>query len=124
VVEPEVIPPPPEPAAEVRDERPAPWEEDGPPDIPPPDMGGSDDLFDAPPPEQPAPDKAAFGKAASYVISFGKFKGKALDDVASTDRGLGYLVWLSKRSDTDAETLAAVRAYLSNPVIADEVAKL
>ena len=68
-----------------------------------------------------------FKQAANFVMPFGKYRGRALDKIAEDDAGLEYLDWLRgvraaehKASDIDQ----ALRAYLADPAIAADLAKL
>ena len=72
--------------------------------------------------------------AGNFVMSFGKFAGQSLDEVAGTDAGLRYLDWLLGELEAGvrmgftlgerrAKTLVALRLYLTDPAIAREVAR-
>lgn len=71
-----------------------------------------------------------FAEAAAFVLPWGKYKGMALDKIAETDEGLRYLDWLYGERGCNPKTVqystidAALIAYLNDPTIAKDVAKL
>lgn len=75
------------------------------------------------------PANMPFKDAAGYVLTFGKYRGRTLDDVASTDDGLLYLDWLEGtdrpgHNRLDYWTGLALRSYLADTTIARDVEKL
>lgn len=70
-----------------------------------------------------------FKEAAAFVMPYGINKGRKLDDIATTDLGLLYLDWLRGERGSDAFSTSsrvndALIAYLDDPTIAADVAKL
>ncbi len=72
--------------------------------------------------------KMPFAQAAARPLYFGKYRGRTLDDIGSTDDGLLYLDWLLSRHDPtnfygrlDSGTLESLTAYLGDPTIAKEL---
>jgi hypothetical protein len=75
-----------------------------------------------------------FKEAAEYQMPFGHYAGQTLDNIAKTDRGLGYLGWLRDErakqtkdrtpSANARETTQMLAAYLDDPVIAKDLAAL
>ncbi len=65
-----------------------------------------------------------FAEAKHFKLPFGKFRGQALDYIAKTDQGLLYLDWLVGQSFAGSHVLEHLRAYLGDPTIAAEVARL
>ena len=67
--------------------------------------------------------KPMFKEAAAFVLSFGKYRGVTLDAIAVTDDGLKYLDWLrGERGGSKRD--AALAAYLDDPAIKREVARV
>lgn len=68
-----------------------------------------------------------FREAQNFIVPFGKYRGKSIDVVASTDDGLLYLDWLrgsrieSNKSDVFDTALAT---YLEDATIARELSNL
>ena len=71
-----------------------------------------------------------FRDAAQFRMPFGKYAGKTLDDIATTDQGLIYLDWLrgEREKDRVATNSSAVNealaAYLDDKTIAADVERL
>ena len=65
-----------------------------------------------------------FKEAADYVLKFGKYTGKTLDAVASSDVGLVYLDWARGTLRLAFHTKNAICSYLDDPTIAKDLAKL
>jgi len=68
-----------------------------------------------------------YAEATRFVLTFGRYKGAALDDIARTDAGLLYLDWLRgeyEKSKRDDATKRALCAYLDDPSIAKDVTTL
>lgn len=67
-------------------------------------------------------------KEASLVkIPFGKYKGQAIDSVASSDNGLRYLDWLYDQrqgSSNFKEFNEALDIYMNDPSIKEEIRRL
>lgn len=82
----------------------------------------------------PAVATTSFKTAAEFVLPFGQYKGKTIDQVGTTDEGLLYLDWLRGELDRDAakDRLAPAKldihlhlsTYLDDPVIASDTARL
>ncbi len=62
--------------------------------------------------------------ARAYVMQFGKYTGRTLDEIASTDAGLRYLDWMRGALRLDFHTKNAVEAYLDDPTISADLEKL
>lgn len=64
-----------------------------------------------------------FTQASTFVMPFGKHRGKSLDQIASTDEGLRYLDWLRGESGEQDQRPAArhIRAYLDDVSIQREL---
>jgi len=59
---------------------------------------------------------------SDYVMPFGKYEGKTLNEIANTDKGLLYLDWCVREWPVDnAKTLLKIQLriqeYLSEPTI-------
>jgi hypothetical protein len=71
--------------------------------------------------------ETTYAEAARFKLTFGRYKGAALDDIARSDAGLLYLDWLrgeyDKSKPADA-TKSALCAYLDNPTIAKDLSRL
>ena len=70
-----------------------------------------------------------FRSAAAFVMPFGQYKGKTLDEIAQTDKGLLYLDWLlgerdKKENDEPKMVDHALVAYLSDETIQHDLEKL
>lgn len=69
-----------------------------------------------------------FSEASAFPMPYGKYFGRTLDDIASTDAGLLYLDWvrgITKPERPDLNPLyLALRAYLDDPTISKDVAEL
>jgi len=65
-----------------------------------------------------------FRIAADTVINFGKYSGKTIDEVATSDEGLLYLDWLRGARPTDLKFRAALHLYLDDVTIAECLKKL
>ncbi len=69
----------------------------------------------------------SYAESTRFVLTFGRYKGAALDDIARTDAGLLYLDWLRgeyEKSKRDDAAKRALIAYLSDPSIARDVTSL
>lgn len=64
-----------------------------------------------------------FKEAGQFRMPFGKYKGRTLDGIASSDDGLRYLDWLlgEQNAQRRPEWGDAVEAYLSDPSIQREL---
>jgi uncharacterized protein (DUF3820 family) len=61
-----------------------------------------------------------FNQAKKYIIPFGKFKGRTIDDIATTDDGLKYLDWLY--GETSPGTVKnMLKIYLEDETIAKQL---
>ncbi len=70
-----------------------------------------------------------FGEAKEVRLGGGRYRGKTLDQVASTNRGLMYLDWLRSVVEPDPDkyfwvNVEALRAYLDDPDISKEINQL
>lgn len=76
-----------------------------------------------------------YTEAAQFRMLFGKYQGRALDEIATKDQGLSYLGWMRDKlsyenkvlktlSANMRETLAMLDVYLSDAVIAKDLAGL
>lgn len=66
-----------------------------------------------------------FLEARDFKLTFGKYQGKTLDDVASTDAGLKYLDWLYGEKETETGAVTdALRVYLADEAIARDLRRL
>lgn len=72
-----------------------------------------------------------FSEASAYMLPYGQYRGKTMDDVARSDRGLRYLDHMrgvlesvAHRTPNDQEFLQALSAYLNDPVIAKDLESL
>ncbi len=66
----------------------------------------------------------SFKDAAAVRLSFGKHKGRSLDEIASTDEGLRYLDWLVEEKIYDKWLRAALDIYMDDPAIKKELEDL
>jgi predicted alpha/beta hydrolase len=69
-------------------------------------------------------ERVPFATAAAYVIRFGKYRGKTVDEIASSNGGLRYLDWMRGALHLDFHTANAVCSYLEDPTIAKDLAEL
>jgi hypothetical protein len=69
-----------------------------------------------------------FSEAAATVMPWGMYRGKTIDQIAETDRGLAWLDWMRGELDRDAVGKHgihdAIKTYLADPTIASDLAKL
>jgi uncharacterized protein (DUF3820 family) len=66
-----------------------------------------------------------FDQAKTFVMPFGKHKGRTLEQIASDDEGLQYLDWLfGERGDGGFQLDRALVAYLEDPSIQKELEDL
>lgn len=68
-----------------------------------------------------------FATAKAHRLTFGKYYGKTLDEIGSTDQGLLYLDYMRgeiEKAGNRRTVLAALAAYLDDPTVAGDVAKL
>jgi hypothetical protein len=59
--------------------------------------------------------------AAKWIITFGKFKGKRIDEIGSRNDGLKYLDWLVGQDWLNSGTREAIKTYLGTPSIAKDL---
>jgi hypothetical protein len=64
-----------------------------------------------------------FREAANYVLPFGKYQGRLIDEIARTDQGLLYLDWL-RSGRMDYHTRNAICSYLDDPTIAKDLVEI
>lgn len=62
-----------------------------------------------------------FREAADTAISFGKHKGRTLDQIGETDEGLLYLDWLRGQKGPTGFMAQVLKAYLDDPSISKAV---
>ncbi len=62
-------------------------------------------------------------QAGSVIIPFGKYRGRSIDSVASTDEGMRYLVWLVDRAGP-GRFAVALKAYMADPAVKREVDRI
>ena len=66
-----------------------------------------------------------FDDAATFVLTFGRYKGKTIDKVAEDNDGLKYLDWLyGELKFPNAQIYRMLKAYLENPSIVAELEEL
>ena len=58
-----------------------------------------------------------------FVMPFGKYKGKTLDEISQTDEGLMYLDWAVGEFDNGL-VKAAITEFLDDPAISQEIERL
>jgi len=61
--------------------------------------------------------------ASRFKLTFGKYKGQTIDNVAETDEGLLYLDWLHDQTQP-SELKQALTTYLTDPAIARDLEDL
>jgi hypothetical protein len=64
-----------------------------------------------------------FAAARDYVFPFGQYRGKTLDEIATTDKGLLYLDWVYGQM-ADGTAMDNVRVYLADPTISRDIQRL
>jgi uncharacterized protein (DUF3820 family) len=64
-----------------------------------------------------------FDYAKKYVLPFGQYKGKRIDDIAKDDEGLKYLDWLYGETD-DVNIKRFLKIYFEDETIKKELEKL
>jgi uncharacterized protein (DUF3820 family) len=64
-----------------------------------------------------------FNQAKKYKLPFGKFKGREIDDIATTDNGLKYLDWLYGEVGTGV-VKNMLKIYLENETIAKQLKEI
>lgn len=64
-----------------------------------------------------------FNQAKKYVLPFGKFNGRTIDDIATTDDGLKYLDWLYGETSSGV-VKNMLKIYLEDETIKEELNKL
>lgn len=60
-------------------------------------------------------------RPSEYRMSFGKYKGKSLDQIASSKEGLRWLDWAAGEFDPTSSAGAAIRMYVSDPQVQREI---
>jgi uncharacterized protein (DUF3820 family) len=65
-----------------------------------------------------------FKAAKRHVLRFGKYQGKSLDEIATSDDGLRYLDWLRGQSFVGGVTASWLRIYLDDPSISRDLNRL
>ena len=66
-------------------------------------------------------DTHAFHAAKKFVIPFGKYRGKTLNEVAETDEGLTYLDWMRGLGDLYEDTRRALDNFLNHEPVARDL---
>lgn len=56
-----------------------------------------------------------------YRMTFGKHKGKSLNEIASTNEGLRWLDWAAGEFDPTSSAGAAIRMYVADPQVQREI---
>jgi len=64
-----------------------------------------------------------FEEAKTFTMPFGKHKGKTLDEIAESDRGLRYLDWAVGEFDAGS-VRGAIEVYLDDPSIRKELEEI
>ncbi len=73
----------------------------------------------------PKPALPTFKDAAAFLMPFGMHKGKTMDQVGSTDKGLLYLDYMrAEREHLTNPFDLALKVYLEDPTIAKALAAL
>lgn len=67
-----------------------------------------------------------FEESKCFVMPWGQYQGKTIDQIAQTDEGLSYLDWLRDKRSSDGLTTRfpiddALDAYLDDPAIQKEL---
>ena len=62
-----------------------------------------------------------FRAACGVVCPLGKHKGRTIDEIAEDDDGLRYLDWLVGQDWIYGQFKDALKTYLANPVIAQDL---
>jgi len=65
-----------------------------------------------------------FARAGTFVMPFGKYRGKSIDRIARTDDGLLYLDWLIGEQIPTGYAKWAIETYLADPTIKEELEKI
>lgn len=65
-----------------------------------------------------------FKQAQEFIVPFGKYEGRKIDDVASDNEGLRYLDWLYGEGVNHNSFAKALDAYLRDPSIKKELESL
>lgn len=65
-----------------------------------------------------------FSEAKFSVMPFGQHRGKTLDQIGSTDKGLLYLDWLRGQGVRSEPLATALSTYLDDATIAKDLAGL
>lgn len=68
--------------------------------------------------------KMTFSEAKLSVMPFGQYRGKTLDQIGSTDKGLLYLDWLRGQGVKSEPLATALSTYLDDATIAKDLAGL
>jgi hypothetical protein len=63
-------------------------------------------------------------KPGKTVVPFGKFKGRTIDQVASTDDGLKYLDWMVGLDDLREPFKTDLTTYLAKPSVSQELDRI
>lgn len=64
-----------------------------------------------------------FAEASAFHLTFGKYEGETIDDVAATDDGLSYLDWMRDQAfmERNPLLLEAINTYFDDPAIQKEL---
>jgi len=65
-----------------------------------------------------------YNEAARHILTFGKYNGKNIDAVGTSDAGLRYLDWARGVDAGNSQDRTAIRVYLSDSTIAKELNQL
>ena len=58
---------------------------------------------------------------SDYIMEFGKYVGRTLDEIASTPEGLRYLDYIVSQHTLRYSTKVAIEAFLADPVVSLEL---
>ena len=62
-----------------------------------------------------------YDEAAAFVMPWGGYAGRTLDDIASTCQGLRYLAWMGAMMLSGSPVREALEVYLADPTITKQV---
>lgn len=77
--------------------------------------------------ETPRTGPITYVQAASYILSFGKYKGLSIDTIAQADEGLQYLDYMRgqlEEASSNRQELPYIVAYLSDDTIRADVEEM
>lgn len=65
-----------------------------------------------------------FAESQEFVMPFGKYKGRKLDDIATDDEGLKYLDWAIGNATLMGRTKDALTTFLADASIQKELSRI